>query len=163
MRRRGDGPWLPVEGSWPTEAVPVVDDDGLVLSRPDEPRIDYGHGTFYENYHWVAMLDPAEFAGTAHTTEIDPATPSVVLTDISVVDHHGRESWQATALPTTAYDPRCSCCPLLDGHFNDDTDQWVIATPARIRLDYETGICVYIAHHDDPPREDLDVRIEAVG
>lgn len=63
----------------------------------------------------------------------------MTLTDISVDDHHGRESWQATAQPTTAYDPRCSCCSVLEGHFNDGADQWVIGPSARIRLDSETG------------------------
>lgn len=162
MRRRGDGPWLPVEGTWPTASVPTVDDDGLVVARPTDPSIDYGHGTFFENYHWVAMLDPAELAGSVHSNVIDDVSaPSVVLTDISVVDHNGRESWQATAQSTTAYDPRCSCCPLLDGHFDDSADEWVFAPPALVRLDSNTGICVYIAHQYETPRVDLDVRIEA--
>ncbi len=163
MHSRENGPWLPVEGLWPTATAPTVDDNGLVIARPKDPRIDYGHGTFFENYHWVAMLDPAEFAGSAHSNVIDDVSaPSVVLTDISIVDHHGRESWQATARSTTAYDPRCSCCPLLDGHFDDATDEWVIAPPALVRLDCETGICVHIVHQYDVPRDDLDVRIEAV-
>jgi hypothetical protein len=82
---------------------------GLVDHRPfgltpDDPM--------YENYHWVAMLDPRELAdGTKHGR----ASPPLVVENLAEVDHHGRPAWEAVVLPTEMYDPRCSCCALLFG------------------------------------------------
>ncbi|MFC8045745.1 hypothetical protein [Nocardia sp. NPDC057353] len=144
MQQKGDGPWEPVPGVWPADIVPEFDADGLVANRPADFDIDFGHGTYFENYHWVAMLDPAEFAGP------------VELTDLAEVEHAGRPAWQATALPLADYDPRCPCCPLLRGHFEDEN--WVVDEgPATIRLDVATGICVSVTY--GPGRLDLEVRI----
>lgn len=163
--RTGNGPWRACPGIWPSQASPpCVDTDGLVISRPSDSDIDYGHGTFYENYYWVAMLDPAEIAGSVWGNSDGHDRPGVDLTDISTMNHHGRLAWQATAQPTPHYEPRCACCALLDtGHTTADQDTTEPDTRFIIRLDETTGMCVYVARQALTSRPLLDVTITTSG
>lgn len=150
MSAKAGGPLLPVEGVWPTDTEPVFDADGFVARRPDEFHVDYDQ-PFHQNYHWVAMLDPLEFADDG-----------VDLLGVRSVTHHGRAAWEARATPNESYDPRCPCCPLLPGTFTEDHDGWTQCAPAVVRLDAATGICVYIERLQPEPTVDLDVDIIAV-
>lgn len=47
-------------------------------------------------------------------TDVRVVSDTGELDRVQAVTHHGRAAWQATVTPITgAYDPRCSCCPLL--------------------------------------------------
>ena len=102
--------------------------------RPDDPM--------FQDYYWVAMLDPVEL-GTCD------------VADLREVDHYGRPAWEAVLRPTDAYDPRCSCCPLLHSAQSDRLDggswgsleanhgsDFRYADAHRVRLDVGTGVCV---------------------
>jgi hypothetical protein len=152
---RADGPRAGYR--WPRQSRPAVH-AGLVTRRPSEWEVDYD-GLFYQDYHWVAMLDPAELADGRDAD----AGVGVELDRIRLVEHHGRAAWQALAAPTVRYDPRCTCCALLDGEFDFDAQQWVPGSPSLVRLDRQTGVCVYVAHRGGSRAGvDLDVRVIAV-
>ena len=100
--------------------------------RPDDPM--------FQDYRWVAMLDPAELA-------------TCDVRDLREVDHYGRPAWEAVLRPTDDYDPRCPCCPLLHSRQSDQLDAEASGLPTheldfqyaaahRVRLDAETGVCV---------------------
>ncbi|PBC35886.1 hypothetical protein CJ178_31090 [Rhodococcus sp. ACPA4] len=152
------GKWLPTPGIWPSETEPALNSEGLVTDRPGRSDIDFD-APFYTDYHWVAMLDPAELTDRGLGGTDDDQTPPVELTGLRAVTHHGRAAWEATATPTPNYDPRCSCCSLLAGEPTDDQDRWISESSSTIRLDVETAVCVFIEHLDDPPRVDLDIKI----
>lgn len=80
--------------------------------------------------------------------------------EIRSVDHRGRPALEAIVRTTSAYAPRCSCCPLLAGRhaltierdsmgeeqgraigWPDPTEG---AVDFRVRLDIGTGICVEV-------------------
>lgn len=129
------------------EVAPIYGEDGLVAERPGEARYD---DPMYQNYLWVAMLDPVELADGA-----DPHSPPgtavgspVHLDDLTAVDHRGRLAWEARCRPGDAYWPRCSCCAL---HLSPQSDaiaspgmpaDFVFAESHRVRLDVGTGVCV---------------------
>ncbi len=152
----GNG-WEPMPGRWPSQIEPVYADDGLVDTVPYEIDVDYDR-PFFENYHWVAMLNPIEFADPVHDHDT-PAPLPVELRDLTIVEHHGRPAWQATAQPTPRYDPRCDCCPLLSGEFDHELAAWNPGPPSVVRLDEETGVCVRIECQGHLA---LDVEIVAV-
>jgi hypothetical protein len=124
------------------------DEAGLVRRRPWLPMPD---DPMYENYHWVAMLDPRELAdGTPDRPEVPPLD----VDSLSEVDHHGRPVWEAVVQPTNAYDPRCSCCPLLFGERSVAilAEEGALtaaevypryADAYRVRVDEQTGVCVF--------------------
>ncbi|MDG3011497.1 hypothetical protein G4X40_15220 [Rhodococcus sp. D2-41] len=114
------GKWKQYTGVWANETTPTFRDDGLVSDRLGSSHVDYDLPT-YGDYHFVAALDPAEFADASFADDVDPSGP-VALTELELVDHHGRPAWQAVAEPTTAYDPRCPCCALLAGEFDEGWD-----------------------------------------
>ncbi|MGJ7440936.1 hypothetical protein [Aquipuribacter sp. MA13-6] len=78
------------------------------------------------------------------------------------VDHQGRAAWEAVVAPTAAYDPRCSCCPLLPGEvasrrlladggasparLDGASSGW--PTAHRVRLDAATGVVVELEQVD---------------
>ncbi|WP_422646919.1 hypothetical protein [Actinoalloteichus caeruleus] len=152
---------------------PELDEDGLVRRRPPLGRGDLD-APMYQDYRWVAMLDPVELAdGT------DPDTggwaPATAVRGLAVVEHHGRTAWEAVLTPTGDYDPRCSCCPLLFSPESERIEAEAGAPPPdrgpgfrhaeahRVRLDVATGVCVFteeIGGSDPGPRHDL--RIEEV-
>ncbi|PXY32635.1 hypothetical protein [Prauserella muralis] len=137
------------------DALRVEGIDGRVLQAGIDPDPD--GDPMYQTYHWVAMLDPVELAdGVGEDTPRDPAVAPVWISRLTEVTAHGRTAWQADLLPTAAYDPRCSCCPLL---FSEVSENWEAeaggpvlrerdpglryADAHRVRLDAATGVCVY--------------------
>jgi hypothetical protein len=149
---RGGGNGHGAEHPLPIDTTPTYDLDGFVAVRPSLARYDE---PMYESYHWVAMLDPVELADGA----VDEwPRPGSIPTPIEVeslieVDHFGRQAWEALCRPTATYDPRCSCCPLMlstasdareaDGGAPGMGSDFVFADGHRIRLDVETGVCVF--------------------
>ncbi len=146
----------PLTPSVPSAPEPRFADDGLVAERFGD---EYDHDVpMYVNYHWVAMLDPRELAD------------GTVIESVREVTHHGRPAWEAVLRPTADYDPRCSCCPLLDCAVaaeeylrpDEPRREGGYATRFEVRLDSVTGICVSTRELDGPRRGDgHDVRIEA--
>jgi hypothetical protein len=124
--------------------------DGLVLGRPF--GLDRADDPMYGSYHWVAMLDPVEFADSR---DDDAEDPPVVVDAVHEVDHHGRPAWEALLRPRASYDPRCTCCALLlsaeseargadEGAptVRDSDPEFRYADAHRVRLDVGTGVCV---------------------
>ena len=151
----------------PRSVAPVVDADGLVRERPWMLNYD---APMFQDYHWVAMLDPVELA------DGHDGGPGTVLRDLREVDHHGRRAWEAVLEPTDAYDPRCSCCSLLLSAVSEEREAeaggptirsrdpgFRFADAHRVRLDVETGVCVY-AEQQGGDRDGYHhrMRIEAV-
>lgn len=95
---------------WARDLVPTLRPDGLVTDRPpgsfpwDTHEVN---DPMYDNYRWVAMLDPLELS------------EAVDLTDVRETTHHGRPVWAARAVPTQEYAPRCGCCALLWSEVSD--------------------------------------------
>ena len=157
------------------EIAPVLDADGLVTVRPDRMAADL-EDPFWQTYLWIALLDPVELAdgdwsrdpATGHEVRGDPPVllpdpyerlgwptlgpvPGTVLADLRETERRGRRTWWAQVTPTWAYDPRCSCCPLLPG----EVTEWLESSGGgtvspltdhpeghEVALDVETGICV---------------------
>jgi hypothetical protein len=135
-------------------AVPVLRPDGLVASRP-APWASGTDAPMHQDYHWVAMLDPAELADVDVQSE---------------VAHHGRSAWEAVVSATPSYEPRCGCCPLLRTRRIDlleyagSPERVLPAYPDafRVRLDVGTGICVLTEEIGGPtPGKGHDLCIEA--
>lgn len=146
-----DGTSGPVAVPWASEVAPVLDADGLVAERPDRWQRPYSDPMF-ENYRWIAMLDPLELAVGSPDETGDP----VVVDEVRAVSHAGRPAWEAVLRPRPAYDPTCSCCALL---LSAESERWEAddsgigparrqdptleyADAHRVRLDLGTGICV---------------------
>ena len=167
---------LPFSWELPVE----VDADGFVVRRPrasttsDDPM--------WQDYQFVAMLDPVELADGSlrdRGPHRDPdAVPPPAL-DVHRLDaslRHGRETWWAEVTPRDDYSPRCSCCPLLFGRVSDELEALEGAPAARDRqqgltyasrylvaLDVETGVCVHVEHLDgDHPGRGFSVEIRSV-
>jgi len=133
------------------------------VERPVEADLIRYDDPMYQDYRWVAMLDPVELAdGLGSRRERSPAMPAVQLGDVVEVVHHGRDAWQAIAIPRPSYEARCPCCPLLDSGpaaakadavFGDEPpsgngdDTRHCVTP-----DVETGICVFTKQLDGERR-----------
>lgn len=88
----------------PNARQPEFDVDGLVRHRPYAVDLEYDD-PMYVNYHWVAMLDPVEFADGVDEETGELGTAPVSVANLGEVDHHGRPAWQADLRPTTYYDP----------------------------------------------------------
>lgn len=120
------------------------------VERPDQVRVESESGVvladdagrsdlFFENYYWVALLDPSELAGG---TDVDA---------VAVVEHHGRAAVEAIVVPTEDYDARCTCCALLPCELAD-VYEGLAPRPAGFtypdrflaRVDLQTGVCVYL-------------------
>ncbi|MDH2413472.1 hypothetical protein [Nocardioides sp. CER19] len=93
----------------PHQAEPTYRPDGLVARRPDAWVWSHADPMF-ENYQWVAMLDPAELAS------------GTVLSELREDVLFGRPVWRARAAAVDGYDPVCSCCPLLWSSVSDDLE-----------------------------------------
>ncbi len=107
----------PVRGTtsepFPWEVAVEFDADGLVPARP--PGLKAAEELMWRDYRWVAMLDPVELAdGSA-----ERPGAATTLSEISAGDRHGRQTWWAVVREGPGYDPRCTCCPLLDGELAD--------------------------------------------
>lgn len=152
---------------WAAEAgapAPEFRPDGLVARRPG--RFDLADDPMFQNYHWVAMLDPVELADG-----VDPDTGEVVpgpaAERVAVVDHGGREAWEAVVRAVPGYEPRCGCCSLLRTPAVDAAewggprlDEYPGAY--RVRLDAGTGVCVLTEAIGGSPVAGHELRIEAV-
>lgn len=159
-------------------ATPTLRADGLVGAW--EGR-GFGDDTvpFFGNYRWVAMLEPFELADGADpdiwsAPDVRPAP--LEYESIGEVDHHGRPALEAVVRTTGRYDPRCGCCPLLDGAEALAVEEAAygaplfVDSPTRpdatrfvVRLDRGTGICVHARALDGThPECRVDVAIEEV-
>ncbi|WP_114907976.1 hypothetical protein [Ornithinimicrobium murale] len=138
----------------PQSVEPVRRSDGLVLERPS--GVDYDD-PMWQNYRWVAMLDPVELSH------------GVDLGEVHARERLGRPTWTATCRPLPAssedfgdgYDPRCSCCALLFGAVSQALEfpagdplapvpEEVAGYPSAywVSLDVETGIVVDVEPQD---------------
>ncbi|MGY2065110.1 hypothetical protein [Blastococcus sp. SYSU DS0619] len=160
-----------VELPWPLEdgaPAPVRRPDGLVAHRPSQGDLSFDD-PMYQNYAWVAMLDPAELADPGLDAEPDEAP--LLLDTVTATEHGGRPAWEAVVRTTPAYEPRCGCCPLLRSRdvdlleYRDHPEHVLAAYPTahRVRLDVQTGVCVLTeAVGGDVAGQGHDLRIEAV-
>ncbi|MFT4296362.1 MAG: hypothetical protein QM582_13210 [Micropruina sp.] len=101
------------EVPFPWEATVTFDADGLVAVRP--PGHEVAEELMWRDYRWVAMLDPVELADGSDE-RLGPAT---LVSELSAGERHGRLTWWAVVREGPGYDPRCTCCPLLDGQLAD--------------------------------------------
>lgn len=144
---------------------PVLRPDGLVARRPS--RDDAFDAPMYQNYFWVALLDPVELA-EGFDEDTGAECPGTVIEDVREVEHGGRPAWEAVVRTTTAYEPRCGCCALLpsrDGDvvgFGPPVPLGEYPEAFRVRLDVGTGVCVLTEALDVPVRYGHEVEIEAV-
>ena len=150
---------------WAHHVEPLRREDGLVSVRPDRaaawqaatgrlPETLEVDDPMYDNYRWVAMLDPVELA------------EGVGLTQVRETTHHQRPAWAARAVPEQGYEPRCGCCPLLwsevseRGERGEELDLVGVVFPEAhdVVLDRATGFVVSLlpvwgagvgAHRDD--------------
>lgn len=144
----------------PAAPAPVRRPDGLVEERPSGVTVAYDD-PMYENYLWVAMLDPVELSG------------GVDVLSVEQVEREGRDTLAATIRPTTAYDPRCTCCALLFGEVaagllraegGPEPEDRDFADAFAVALDVETGICVKLRElGGDDDGAGFDVSIAAVA
>jgi hypothetical protein len=152
---------LPYAWELPVE----VGADGFVLRRPrptstsDDPM--------WQDYQWVAMLDPVELAdgewrdpGPEQPADAVPP-PALDVHRLDAAVRHGRETWWAEVSPREEYAPRCSCCPLLFGRVSEELEALAGGPTARgrqpdlthatrylVALDVGTGVCVHVEHLD---------------
>lgn len=160
----------------PRAPCPRTDAAGLVLGRPQEPGLDFDD-PMYVNYHWVAMLDPAEFADGLLDEPVRTPAPALEVDSIVEATHHGRAVWEARVRPTPAYEPRCGCCPLLFSKVSEDKEAGGgnflpaherdpalrYADAYLVRLDVQTGVCVHTEElGGSRAGAGHDLRIEAV-
>ena len=149
--------------------VPVeVDDNGFVVRRPRNPVSD---DPMWQDYQFVAMLDPVELGDGQWRHPVPESTPDGAADAVPppALDVHrldaavrgGRQTWWAEVSPRAEYEPRCSCCPLLFGQVSvdlealaggpkarDRTTELSYATRYLVALDVVTGICVHVEHLD---------------
>lgn len=153
---------------WPVDRSPVRRPDGLVAERPEELSYD---APMHQDYAWVAMLDPVEFADGLDRDDGRIVRPALEVEGVAEVEHAGRPAWEAVVRPTSVYEPRCACCSLLRTReidlleYRDEPDRVLAAYPEafRVRLDTGTGVCVAIEEIGGlTPRAGHDLRIESV-
>ena len=133
----------PVQLPTASDVMVDLDADGLVRRRPGRGELDTDVA-MVGNYYDIALLDPFELA------DGHDGGPGTTVDDLRVVDHRGREAWEAVLRPTATYEPRCSCCALLlsemieaDGiDLRADDPGFVYPDAHRVRLDVATGVCV---------------------
>lgn len=149
----GDSDLLrPLSTSHLDRADVKYDETGLVVSRHPLARA-FSDDILFGSYYWLALLDPLELADGGSGFERSPDIPAAAISDVKVVDHAGRLSWEALLTPTARYEPQwCNCCSLLFGPKSEyrqpqDIDAATLQRyPAwhRIRLDCATAICVLL-------------------
>lgn len=143
--RVGDGPAEPRTPPQPRPAstmTPVYRPDGLVAERPSIFEGAEYDDPMWQNYQWVAMLDPVELSH------------DVRLAGLREDEHHGRPVWRARVWPEDDYEPRCTCCQLLPSELVDreewsgrpDLEAWlagrVYPDGFEVALDVQTGVVV---------------------
>jgi hypothetical protein len=151
----GSGPW----DLSPPVGDPVLRTDGLVAVRPDGAHLE---DPMWQDYRWVAELDPAELADGRDG-------PSLEVDGLREVEHAGRPAWEALVVPTAHYEPRCGCCPLLRSRRVDELEWGSVPDGVEypsahlVRVDVGTGVCVWAEALDGTYAGDAhDLRIEAV-
>jgi hypothetical protein len=152
---------------------PLLRADGLVAARPDRFASSFGYDApMYRDYFWVAMLDPVELAD-GRVPDTGASAPGTAIEAVVELEHAGRASWEAIVRTTSDYEPRCTCCPLLRSRNIDVAeaesgagDQIILdeyPDAYRVRLDVETGVCVFTAAiGGETPGSGHELRIEAV-
>lgn len=153
---------------WVHHATPITRDDGLVLVRPDQDEWQIATGQpkadleaadpMYDNYVWVAMLDPWELAR------------GVDLSRLRETTHHGRRAWAARCVPTEAYAPRCGCCELLWSEVSvwaeyeaggpQPAPEERYPEAYEVVLDHATGFVVSLVPVGATSRVDLDFDVQ---
>ncbi|WP_236829675.1 hypothetical protein [Blastococcus sp. KM273128] len=155
--------------TWASQSPPPeLRPDGLVAVRPDHPLLSYDD-PMHDDYHWVAMLDPAELADPG--PDAAPGDAPLLVDAVTEVEHGDRPAWEAVVRTTPAYEPRCGCCPLLRSRevdvaeYDADPAYLLAGYPERyrVRLDVQTGVCVLTeAVGGEIAGRGHDLRIEAV-
>lgn len=139
--------------------------DGFVRRRPPCPGTS--DDPMWQDYQFVAMLDPVELADGSPRDPgpgWDPDAVRPPALDVHRVDEsvrQGRRTWWAEVTPRVEYSPRCSCCPLLFGEVSDAlvaqeggptavSRNPGLTYPTRylVALDAATGVCVHVEHLD---------------
>jgi hypothetical protein len=132
---------------WPADGpAPLRRPDGLVTRRPGGRSYD---APMYQDYRWVAALDPVELADGRDPETGEPGPAGLAVDAVTEVEHAGRPAWEAVVRTTASYEPRCGCCSLLRSR-EVDRDEWgadsfagaEYPTRQRVRLDVQTGVCV---------------------
>ena len=139
---------------------PVLRTDGLVAVRPDGAHLE---DPMWQDYRWVAELDPAELADGRDG-------PPLEVDGLREVEHAGRPAWEALVVPTAHCEPRCACCPLLHSRATDLAEwgaEWLpdaeYPSAELVRLDVGTRVCVWTEALDGTWAGDgHELRIEAV-
>lgn len=154
------------QGPQPQDRPATFRADGLVATREPVLAGD-DHGLYYEDYGWLAILDPLELADGARWEDEGAtgplAVPGTTLTDLVSAARAGRETWWATAAPTADYEPRCGCCALLYGEIAErgeygdsaprrDDPAFAYTTRWLVGLDAASGICVSLEFLDGSMR-----------
>ncbi|MBB3086003.1 hypothetical protein [Geodermatophilus sabuli] len=133
---------------WPEDVpAPLLRPDGLVAERPDGLSYD---APMYQDYAWVAVLDPVELADGRDPETGERAGPGLTIETVTEIEHGGRPAWEAVVRPTPLYEPRCGCCSLVRSRLVDRYE-WGEAsfadaeypTEYLVRLDVQTGVCVW--------------------
>ena len=142
LSRRGDAAPEVLPG--PSVVEVEFDEDGLVWRRPGRWQLDTDTAMI-GSYYDMALLDPVELADGGD------GGPGATIEDLHVVDHRGRQAWEAVLCPTAGYDPLCLCCPLLLSELfedsglglREDDPDFVYPDAHRVRIDVATGVCVF--------------------
>ena len=162
-------PWVGDDAAPSPELRP----DGLVARRPSSWALDVDD-PMYQDYFWVAMLDPVELADGRDPDTLEPSGPALEVDTVVEVDHGGRPAWEAVVRPTEGYEPRCADenCALLRSRYVDAREveggginEVLTDYPDafRVRLDVGTGVCVLTrAVGGLTPGAGHELRIEAV-
>lgn len=157
-----DGP--APEDDPPLRTYPVLRPDGLVAERPEAHFLHGQDDPMWQDYTWVAMLDPAELSD--HTR----------VADLRTGVRGGREAWRARVWADQAYEPRCGCCPLLWSEISELAEQaaggptWrerhpdvVYPDGYEVALDVQTGVLVELHPiGGDQPDDVIEVDIHSV-
>ncbi|WP_432477531.1 hypothetical protein [Nocardioides sp. GXQ0305] len=124
--------WPERDRRWPHLAAPTYRPDGLVAERPGDGDVDYDDPMF-ENFSWVAMLDPVELS---HDVRVEAPREAEVA---------GRPVLRARVVAGPGYEPRCggNCCELLFGEAGLQAD---FDDPSRVPADLRGR--VYPAGYD---------------
>lgn len=182
--RQNDDPWCTEEGRnyawfsfgidetgreftdqterWARDCAPILRPDGLVAQRPPGFEDRSPDDPMFQNYSWVAMLDPVELSH------------HVTLSDLAEVEHHDRKAWRALAVPVPGYEPRCGCCALLWSHISDSVelddgsqgpDNGVFGPYPEfyvVTLDHATGMLVKLSARPCTWRDNLDFDVRII-
>lgn len=142
----GSGVMLSADGNRrpcvpPPPPPPDLDADGLVTTSR-QPWNDGPDVPMWQDYRFVAILDPYELSA------------GVDVLEVQAVEHGDRPAWEALLRPTSEYEPRCACCPLMRTR-DTDLAEGLEPLPGyaevhRVRLDLGSGVCVSAREVDGP-------------